>query len=422
MKIIALTCVLILVQLYSSFSLAQGERTIPFSLIPTSSEMNGMGYASVAHVTDNPAALMINPAHLGMQSLDNSIITLCENYSRFKPLYSEARWTLSSGVNAGINLRKYWPNIPSISIELSYSNVYVNLGTFPFDLGPDIPPTVIYQSNQLTLSAAADYIVRGSLGITYKHISNQNWPTAQEQDPGVGNDLYDIGLLVEVPFVPLISGIMNQPIPTYNKISPIFNFNIGISENNLGNQAIFSYYKYQAFPFTKFARAGIELYLGLNYVKDNKSWIPVSFKWTIESDDPLEKEDNSGDISYQSGLGDINFFKEVILGKSNKETEKLKGWELNFGEAIYIYGGRFTEDPIIGDHNFTSGGYAISVTGVFKSLAVIQPEVLESKFVRNFINNIGLKFNWSTVNTVDVNSPFNDTNFYSLSFVIKNLF
>ena len=38
-----------------------------FLTTPSSAEMMSMGFASVAHITDNPSALTFNPSHLGMQ-------------------------------------------------------------------------------------------------------------------------------------------------------------------------------------------------------------------------------------------------------------------------------------------------------------------------------------------------------------------
>jgi len=427
MKIIALTCVLFMLQYYSSLSFAQGTAAVPFLEMPTNAEMNGMGYASVAHITDNPAALISNPAHLGMQCLDNSIFTVSENYSNWLPAFNLNLWMNTTAVNAGINLNKIFPNLPSLSVGISYSNIYMNFGEF-IRTGPDNPdPLGTFnahdESSQLTLSVAADYYVRASLGITYKHVNSvlSNQPTAQEPGSGKASaDLYDLGFLVDVPFVPLISNIVNQPIPVYNNVSPLFNFSLGISENNFGQESIYYIDRTQADPLPRFARAGIELNLGLKYVKNNISWIPLSFKWTIEANDLLINTDSSGRSTYQSGLGDINFFREVILGKTNKETEKLKGWELNLGETIYIYGGSLIEGPEAGNNNFTSGGYAVSISGLLKTLAVIRPEMFEGNFMKYVLNHIGLKFNQSNITTIDKTSPLNNTDYYSLNITFNN--
>jgi hypothetical protein len=427
MKIIALIFVLFLQQLFTSISFAQGEAAVPFLLMPTNAEMNGMGYASVAHITDNPAALIANPAHLGMQCLNNSIFTVSENYSNWLPTYHLDLWTHTTLVNAGINLNKIFPNLPPLSVGVSYSNVDMNFGEFS-RTGPDSPdPLGTFkahdESSQFSLSIATDYYVLASLGLTFKHVNSvlSNQPTAQENGSGKASaDMYDVGFLLDVPFVPIISKIVNQPIPVYNNLSPIFNFSFGISESNISKDYIYYIDKSQADPLPRFARAGIELNLGVKYVRDNISWVPFSFKWTIEANDLLVTTDSSGYGKYQSGLGDINFFREVILGKTNKETEKLKGWELNLGETIYIYGGRFIEDPDRGNRNFTSGGYAVSLSGLFKTLEVIKPGMFEGSFMKYVVNHVGLKFIQSIVNTIDISAPLNDTKYYSLNFSFNN--
>jgi hypothetical protein len=427
MKIIALTCVLFLLQFYSTLSFAQGEAAVPFLEMPTNAEMNGMGYAAVAHITDNPAALTSNPAHLGMQCLDNSIFTVSENYSKWLPEFHLDLWANTTVVNAGINLKRFFPDLPSMSVGISYSNIYMNFGEF-IRTGPDSPDPIGTfkahdESSQFTLSVAADYYVRASLGITYKHVNSvlSNQPTSQETGLGKASaDLYDIGFLVDVPFVPLISKIVNQPVPVYYNVSPLFNFSLGISENNFGQESLYYIDPGQADPLPRLARAGIELNLGLKYVKNDISWIPLSFKWSIEANDLLVKSDSTGASTYQSGLGDINFFREVIFGKTNKETEKLKGWELNFGEFIYFYGGRFIEDPNRGDRNFTTDGYAVSISGLLKTLEVFRPEMFEGNLMKYILNHINLKFNQSNVTTIDKTSPLNNTDYYSLNITFNN--
>ena len=198
----------------------------------------------------------------------------------------------------------------------------------------------------------------------------------------------------------------------------MFNFSLGISKSNLGQESIYYIDPAQADPLPRLARAGIGFTVGLQYDQNDFSWIPFSFKWTVEANDLCVTSDSLGRSVYQSGLGDINFFREVILGKTNKETEKLKGWELNFAETVYIYGGRFLEDPDRGNRNFATGGYAVSLSGLLKTLAVIQPQMFENKFMKYVLNHIGLKFNQSTVNSPD--SILNNTQFYSLNVSFNN--
>jgi len=424
MKIIVLTIVLLFQQFLSSFSFAQGEAALPFLEIPTNAEMNGMGYASVAHITDNPAALTTNPAHLGLQCLNNSIFTAGANYSNWAPYFHQFNvdmWTRTIVANAGINLNKFYPQLPPLSVGISYSNIHMQYGYYYPNIEFASSGYTYDESNQVTLSVATEYLVRASIGLTYKHITStqSDQPTAGE--PGNGSasaNLNDLGFLLDVPFISLASKIINQPIKIYDNISPLFNFSLGISKSNLGQESIYYIDPAQGDPLPRLARAGIGFTFGLQYDQNDISWVPFSFKWTVEANDICVKYNSAGLPEYQPGLGDINFFKEVILGKTNKETDKLKGWELNFFESFYVYGGRFLEDPDRGNRNFKTDGYAVSLSGILKTFAVIQPGILENNIMKYFINHIGIKYNQSMVNTPD--SILNDTQFYSLNISFNN--
>jgi len=419
MKIIVLICIL-----FSSFSFAQGEAALPFLEIPTSSEMFGMGSASVAHTTDNPAALITNPAHLGMQSLNNSFITINENYSDWLPVFHLDLWTSTIVANAGLNLNKIYPQLPPLSLGISYSNVHMDFGEFA-RTGPDNPNISTFhsydESNQVTISVATEYLVRASIGFTYKHVTStlSDQPTANESGSGTATaNLYDIGLLIDVPVMTLISKITDKPITLYNNISPLLNFSLGISKSNLGQESIYYIDPLQADPLPRLARAGIGLNFGLQYNKDNISWVPLSFKWTVEANSLCIKTDTLGRSTYKPGLGDIDFFREVILGKTNKETDKLKGWELNLFESFYLYGGSFREDPNRGNRNFMTNGYAVSLSGILKTLALIDPSMFDNNFMKYFLNHIGVKYNQSIINTRE--SILNDTEYYSLNISYNN--
>jgi hypothetical protein len=277
------------------------------------------------------------------------------------------------------------------------------------------------ESNQVTLSVASDYYIRASIGITYKHVKStlSDQPIAGEPGNGIATaNLYDLGFLIDAPLVSITSKIIDRPIKISNSISPLVNFSLGISKSNLGQESIYYIDPAQSDPLPRLARAGIGFAFGLQYDLDDIHLTPISFRWTIEANDICVKTNSAGVSVYQPGLGDINFFKEVILGKTNKETDKLKGWELNFFEFVYIYGGRFLEDPDRGNRNFKTEGYAVSLSGILKTFALINPGILEDNTIKYLINHIGIKYNQSLINTPD--SILNNTQFYSLNFTFNN--
>ena len=419
MKKVVLICVLFFQIIFSSFSLSQ-TTALQFLVIPTNAEMIGMGYASVAHITNNPAALTFNPSHLGMQCLDNEVASFGTNYFDWLPTYRLDMWTRTFTATAGLNLKKYYPKLLPLSIGLSYANTHMNYGKFiittPTDPDGLLTLDKYDESNQITLSVASEYYVRGSIGYTYKHITS-HYPESSTAN------LYDVGLLVDVPVISIISKITDKPITLSNDMSPFCNFSVGLSKSNLGQESVSYADTAQKDAIPRYARAGIECAFGLYYFKDGFSWIPFSFKWTIEANSslaPFSYGFATKQLEYRSGLGDINFFKEVILGKGNKETEKLKGWELNFYETVYLYGGSFTEDPERGGRNFTTGGYAIRLSGMLKTIVIFEPEVFENKFMKYLLNHIDIKFNKSTINAGESWTPLVGTKYYSLNIFWSN--
>ena len=409
MKKVVLICVLGF-QFFLSPPAFSQNTVFNFLLIPTNAEMSGMGYASVAHITDNPAALTLNPSHLGMQCLDKNIASFGNNYCEWLPSFSPDIWIRTFVATAGVNLQKYYPKLPSMSVGLAYANTHFSYGrvvttTTANPDGPGTPVDAYDESSQVTLSFAVDYYIRASLGLTYRHV-------LENFGDKISTDLYDVGFLLDAPLIPIISRIADKRITVADNLTPLCNFSVGISKTSLGNESIYfpasSLYEgavrypslYNTFNLPRYARAGIEWMLGLQYEKNNISWIPFSFKWTVEANNSLVKTDAYGYLystDYKSGLGDIDFFKEVILGKTNKETEKLKGWEFGFGEAVSIYGGSFREDYYRGNRNFATSGYALRMSGMLKAIAIISPEVVESALMQYLLNHIDLKFNSSKI-------------------------
>ena len=146
--------------------------------------------------------LITNPAHLGMQCLGTSIIAGGTNYSDWLPRFHHDLWTRTSTINAGLDLRKLFPSLPSVSAGVSYSYVYMNFGEFIRTGEGDPNPISTFnsydKSSQFTFSLAADYFIKASFGMTFKHVTSHlaDQPTANEQGTGQAViNLYDYGFL-----------------------------------------------------------------------------------------------------------------------------------------------------------------------------------------------------------------------------------
>jgi hypothetical protein len=427
MKIDFILKCLFLSMMISQFTFSQGgQSALPFLLIPTSGEMQGMGYASVASLTDNPLASTRNPAHLGLQSIYNNF-SFGYNYSDWLPQFKLDLWLKTYAINAGINLQKYKKDLPPLSIGIGYSQIYVNYGEFiqTNEYGPEkVGSFNSYdKSDQLTLSIAADYYIKASFGITYKHINSQLGSKIKIGDL-VGNgsstaNLYDWGILADVPVIKSLSKLLNQPVKIVDNLYPDFGFSFGFMNGNLGQYSIYYINPDQADPLPRTVRTGIGLNLGINMENNSNVWKLVSFRWTVEANDLLIKKD-SNYWQYKSGFGNIDFFKEILRGKTNPTTEKLKGWQLNIFETFTLEGGRFEEDPRYGNRHFNTWGWSIRSGGFLKSLLVFAPNLLNKNLLEYIIKHIDIRYGTSMVETDESGNPLNNTRFQTFNIILTN--
>lgn len=244
-----------------------------------------------------------------------------------------------------------------------------------------------------------------SAGITYKNI------VSRLADFGITEDsrfegrahAFDFGLLIDVPILKLILDSEKNLFRLPPNYSPYLNLSLGLANNNYTSGAIYYGSASQGDPLPRFARVGIGLNIGL-YNKAME-WNPLSFKWTIEKNDMLVKRDTSGGWAYQSGLGDIHFFKEVLQGKINEETAKMTGWELNIGEIISIYEGRFDEDVNHGNRKFSTTGWGLSTKGIKKLFMNSNAQEITNEVLRFIINNVDFRFIQSEIKPDEENHP-----------------
>ncbi|TAK60963.1 MAG: hypothetical protein EPO24_06210, partial [Bacteroidetes bacterium] len=85
-----------LTMLYSQ----SGSEAVPFLLNSPSAEFSAMGEATIAVESDNPFALFWNPAHLGIQSLNNTGNVGISN-SSFSPAYLSGEISYTTRVYKG---------------------------------------------------------------------------------------------------------------------------------------------------------------------------------------------------------------------------------------------------------------------------------------------------------------------------------
>lgn len=418
---------------------AQGESALQFLLISPYAEANGMGEASVALLSDDPIALMSNPARLGIRGEGGrSALSFGYNHADWLPRLSQKDlWLRSFAVNAGVNLKREFGLSPDLTIGLAYSRMYLNLGRFSVT-GPGGPDPVSTfdaheSSDQYSLGFGLDYWVRLSAGGTYKHVASDLGAIA----PSGGTparatvNMHDYGFLLQVPVVGVISRLQDSPIRLLPSVFPFFDLSFGVARSNLGNATVKYYDLDQPDPLPRYARVGIGVDLGLDYVQSGAELRPLRIRWTREANDLLVRRSASlldstgspvgaGSWEYQGGMGDIDIFGEVIGGKTNSQTIRKTGWDIELFEIISVRGGRFEEDPYHGNRRFNTSGFGVRLRGVAKLLRAADASAAADGIVGFILDHVDLRYNQSSLNTDDPRSPLATTEFKAINLFITN--
>jgi hypothetical protein len=387
-----------------------------------------MGEAAVANRTDDPLSFMINPAHIGYLS-ENSLHSYGYNFSNWLPEFGLSDlWVKTFAFSSGINLKKVKESYLPFSFGMGYSRLFINLGMFNLrdEYNNDLGNFHAWESSdQYTLGIGVNYLIRAYAGVTFKQIISM---LHEEDDISTRAKAVDYGMLVVIPVVDIVSKISNKRFQLLPDVIPYVDINVGIAKNNISDDSV-SYYPYATYsdPLPRYARAGIGFDIGVNYKLNNVNLKLFSFKWTIEAGDVLVKRysgvyDSLTDTwitrpywKYVEGFGNIKFFDEIILGKTNKETEKKKGWELNIFDIFSFRSGSFLEDPQRGARHYYTDGFGIRFSGLAKLLRAMNPS-----FDRNFItgiilNNFDIRYNHSVLSTVEKNHPLSGTKWDSIN-------
>ena len=235
---------------------AQGDLQVgvPFLMKSPGAESNAMGLTSVANVTGDPLASIMNPAQLGMQSLTTSF-SGGYDYAKWYPNYRALgfsaidSWFRNYALIAGINLKKAYGIEPVMSVGLGYSNVHF------YEAFPPASYSLHESSNQYTLGIGLDYWLRGSFGITYRRIVS-DFGVIQGRDVTASVGSYDYGLMLEAPMVGILSRLQGAPVEFVPGLSPFFNLTLGLSRNNLGDNGVWYVDPAQADPLPRYARIG----------------------------------------------------------------------------------------------------------------------------------------------------------------------
>ncbi len=422
-------CSIVLSVVFFSFtrSHAQGETAVPFLLIAPSPDANGRGNTGTAVVSENPIGTITNPAQLGLFSLNNYFAaSLYAPKTYWLPSFGMSDlaygvWAVSGGYNVSEMLGLPFP----VGIGVGYSNILLDLGDV---IRTNASGTELdlfrasEKSHNLSLGIGVDFFLRLGIGSNLKMVRSSIAPiSAGQASPAEATPLaIDFGILAQVPLVNILKKAGIESVDIYPGIEPLVNLTFGYARCNISDELVV--YAQDAFadPLPRNATIGLSADFGLVAHSNTQSWKIITLTLAREAEDVLVTRYSNGTFSYQSGLGDISFFRQVVRGDLSKTDRASlhEGWELNLGEFIYLRGGSYAESPNFGNRNYTTQGVGIRLGGIFKAIGVTAPEAAADDTFTFLSRHFDISFDHAQYNSGE-GHPLDGTIFNSLSFMIR---
>ena len=378
----------------SNNSFAQGEAAVPFLLLQPSPSLSAMGQTGTALPSEDPFAFIWNPAQLGHSSRNNNFsFIFYPSKLDWLPAFNLDLEVKSLAFNLGYNLKEII-DFP-LSVGFGYSNVELNFGEFLRTGETDPTPIGSFYSkdyyNAYSLGFGIDYYCQFNVGFTYKKITSilSDRPTSQEMGEGKAEpSVVDFGLLINVPISNLIDTDMQFNLDDGVKIKPDFNFSLGYSKSNIGDEVYYIDPEW-ADPPPRLDRFGYGINAKLNLITDDFQINALDLSFTGEVDDILIKSKHYSTDSltiygwdYQSTFSDLKPFKNLFTATGDDNIVTHIGYRLELFETISFMGGHFDGR---GFDMRKTNGYELRTKGLFKLWALWAKDPI-TDFLRDHID------------------------------------
>lgn len=424
---VRVVCICVLTMVVTPEVVPQGETAVPFLLITSSPEGNGMGGISASLITDNAMAANSNPAQVGLFGLRGHLNAgFYTRKTQWLPMFQQSDATYNTGaVSAGFDLGDVLSLPFPVGIGAGYSKIVLNLGRFVVT-GPSGPPPIanLYpkeEAEAYTVGVGIDYYVRIGFGLSFKRIvsspgviidSRPSWqPTLMEARVSAT----DFGLLIQVPLSEIVFGSHEQPLGFLPDIDPFVNLSVGYVHSNHGKEVVYID-SLGGDPLPREAVIGLGVEMGLISKAISRDWRVVSVTWARQAEDLLVRRFSDGSFSYQSGLGDIGFFNSIFLGERNDRASLRKGWEFSIAELLYVRGGSYAGPGYL---VYSTSGFSVRSRGIFRLVEAFTGSELKGWLVSLLANHVDVQFHQSSYRSED--SPVDGTTFRGLNLTLDVL-
>ena len=380
--------------LITNKTFSQGEAAVPFLLLQPSPSLAAMGQMGTALPTEDPFGFLWNPAQLGYTSQNNNFsFIFYPSKLDWLPKFNLDLEVKGLAFNIGYNLKDL-VDFP-LSVGFGYSNVELNFGEFlrtgeqDPSLGRTFESMDYYHA--YSIGFGIDYYAQFNAGFTFKSVTSILSDNPGGEEPGMGMaepNVYDFGLLINVPVFRLIDESMVIELEGDMLLKPDFNFSIGYSKSNIGDEV---YYidPAQADPLPRMDRLGYGISTGFALFGDNFQMEVLNFSLTVEADDILitgkASEENgiyTYDWDYQSTLSDLQFVKNLINIEGTEEIVSHIGLKFDLFETVSFCTGHFSGR---GFDERKTNGYELRAKGIFKLWALWANDPI-TDFLRDHID------------------------------------
>jgi hypothetical protein len=272
------------------------------------------------------------------------------------------------------------------------------------------------RSNGLTLGIGLEYGIRLDIGGTLKWITSNLSPIGTEQEQGAATaevTAYDFGLLLEAPAGDLIMSLLSSEDQAGGSIRPILDFSTSYALSNIGDEVVYIDPD-QADPLPRNVTTAVGLVAGVEGTIHAIPWNFGTVRWTRQGEDLLVTRHADGSFEYRSGLGDMDFVDDVLLGHDNPDIAQKSGWEVELFEVVAFRGGQYRQP--YGTERRTSG-FGLQLAGIVKAIHLIaEPEETES-WLMFLVNQVILRYDTGTYERGE--QPSSESTYAQLTLMLK---
>lgn len=403
-------------------SAAQGGSALPFLLIHSSPEANAYGNAASSVMSTNAIAVIANPAHLGIFGLENYFgVSFYSPKTPWLPTFGVPDLTYNVwAASGGMNLTDILSLPIPFALGFGYSKVELNLGEFlrvdpsGFEVGRF---NAFETARQFSVGIGAKYYASVALGWNFKSITSQVSAGPAGEAIGIHPSATDFGMLIHADVFDILSQT-GTDVTVAGDMQPVLSLTAGYARRNIGNEVRHPG-ELQSDPLPRTATLGLSIEGGLATTIGGKQWKILSALLVREAGDLLIARTPSR-LTYKSGLGDIRFLTHVINGKlgENDPVELHKGWQLNFGEFVYIRGGSFAEAPQWGNRRYSTNGYGIHLGGFLRFIRYLGEWENNEDVMQWILDHLDLRYDYAQYVTAP-DSPLAGTHFSAFTVVLR---